>query len=182
MSSAAADLMELLFNHPARFLASLFPALLAAVLVVVANLPISFTGGLLPPPVLALAAVYFWTLVRPDLMPPVIVLGIGLLEDLLSGGPPGLWAAGFVAAYALTDRERETFAGMIGPGALMSFAAVMLLAGATAYVVACVVYLRLAPLPPLIVESISTVLFYPLVVKCLRWVHVRVVGPMRSGQ
>jgi hypothetical protein len=58
----------------------------------------------------------------------------------------------------------------------------MLLAGATAYVVACVVYLRLAPLPPLIVESISTVLFYPLVVKCLRWVHVRVVGPMRSGQ
>ena len=180
--SAAAELVELLFNHPARLLASLFPALIAAGLVIFANLPISFTGGLLPPPVLALGAVYYWTLVRPDLMPPLVVLAIGLLEDLLSGGPPGLWAAGFVAAYALTDRERETFAGMIGPGALMSFAAVMLLAGVTAYVVACLVYLRLPPLSPLIVEAISTVLFYPLVAKSLRWVHVRIVGPMRSGQ
>jgi rod shape-determining protein MreD len=173
--------MELLFNHPARLITSLFPALIAAGLVVVANLPISFTGGLLPPPVLALAAVYYWTLVRPDLMPPFIVLLVGLLEDLLSGGPPGLWAAGFVAAYALADRQRETFAGLTGAGALMSFAAVMLLAGTIAYAVASAVYLRLAPLPPLLVESISTVLFYPLVAKSMRWVHQRVVGPMRSG-
>ena len=180
--SAAADLMELLFNHPARFLASLLPAVLCAALVMVANAPISFTGGLLPPPVLALAAVYYWTLVRPDLMPPAVVLSVGLLEDLLSGGPPGLWTAGFLAAYALTDRQRETFAGLTGPGALMSFAGVMLLAGATAYVLACAVYLRLAPLPPLLVESISTVLFYPLVAKSMRWAHRRVVGPMRSGQ
>jgi len=180
--SAAADLMELLFNHPARFIASLFPALLAAGLVMVANLPLSFTGGLLPPPVLALAAVYYWTLVRPDLMPPLVVLLVGLLEDLLSGGPPGLWATGFLAAYALTDRERETFAGLTGPGALMSFAGVMVLAAATAYLVASAVYLRFAPVPPLLVESISTVLFYPLVAKSMRWVHQRVVGPMRSGQ
>ena len=64
--SAVASRVELLFNHPVRFLASLVPALLALVLVLLANLPVSFTGGLLPVPALALACVYFWVLVRPD--------------------------------------------------------------------------------------------------------------------
>ena len=37
----------------------------------VANIPVSLVGGLLPPPLLALMPVYFWCLVRPDLMPPL---------------------------------------------------------------------------------------------------------------
>jgi len=60
---------------------------------------------------LALAAIYFWALVRPDLMPPRAVLIIGLLEDLLSGGPPGLWASGFVRLMALADASAKILAG-----------------------------------------------------------------------
>jgi rod shape-determining protein MreD len=155
---------------------------LTLLLVMLANLPVSFTGGVLPAPVLALAAVYFWVLVRPDLMPPFAVLLVGLMEDLLSGGPPGLWAAGFLAAYALTDRQRETFAGLAGAGALLGFAGAMLLAGATAYVLASIIYVRLPPLAPLLLESVSTVVFYPLVAFSMGWVHRRIVGPMRGGE
>jgi rod shape-determining protein MreD len=178
----ASELVELLFHHPLRLLGSFIPAVLAVLLVLLVNMPVSFTGGLLPAPALALACVYFWVLVRPDLMPPLAVLGIGLLEDLLSGGPPGLWAAGFLAALWLTDRQRETFAGLTGAGAVVGFAGAMLFASATAYVLDAVVYLRLPTLPPLLLESVSTVMFYPLILIAMGWFHRRIVGPMRSGE
>src|SRR6185312_3601712 len=92
---------DILLLGPVRLLAAMMPLLLAIGLVLLVNLPVSLTGRLLPAPVLALAAVYYWVLVRPDLMPPPAVFIVGLLEDVLSGGPPGLWAAGFLAAYLL---------------------------------------------------------------------------------
>jgi len=51
--STVANRVELLFNHPARLFASLLPAALALFLVLLANMPVSFTGGLLPVPALA---------------------------------------------------------------------------------------------------------------------------------
>jgi len=179
--TASVDMLDRLLTHPVRFLSAIIPVLLSVVLVMVANMPVSFTGGLVPAPALALAAVYFWVLVRPDLMPVSAVFSIGLLEDLLSGGPPGLWAAGFLAAYALTDRQRETFAGLSGAGALLGFGGAMVTAAAAAYLLATVIYLRFAPVAPLLLESVSTVVFYPLVAFALGWVHKRVVGPMRGG-
>jgi rod shape-determining protein MreD len=174
-------MVDLLFNHPLRLIGSLIPTLMAVLLVMLVNMPVSFTGGFLPAPALALACVYYWVLVRPDLMPPFAVLSIGLLEDLLSGGPPGLWAAGFLAAFWLTDRERETLAGLTGLGSVVGFAGAMLIAGATAYGLDAIVYLRLPPLPPLLLESITTVIFYPLVAISAGWFHKRIVGPMRSN-
>ena len=98
------DLLSLNFS---RFSAALLPVGSAILLTILVNLPVSLMGGLFPAPILALPAIYFWALVRPDLMSPFAVLFIGVLEDLLSGGPPGLWAAGFLAAYALADRQRD---------------------------------------------------------------------------
>src|SRR5258707_434401 len=154
-----AAVAELLITRPLRLLIGLVPAGSAALLVLIANLPFSLTGGLLPAPVLALGAVYFWGLMRRDLMSPSVVLVLGLFEDLLSGGPPGLWAAGFLAAYTLIDRQRETFAGLAGPGALLGFVGAMLLPGANAYFLATMIYLPLAPPPPLLLGTVSTIVF-----------------------
>jgi rod shape-determining protein MreD len=180
--NAAGEMVDLVFNHPLRLVGSLIPALLAILLVILVNMPVSFTGGLLPAPALALACVYYWVLVRPDLMPPLAVLSIGLLEDLLSGGPPGLWAAGFLAAFWLTDRERETFAGLTGLGAVLGFAGAMVFAGAVAFGLDTIVYLRLPPVPPILLECISTVVVYPFIAISMGWFHRRIVGPMRSGE
>jgi rod shape-determining protein MreD len=171
--------MEVLFVGPFRLVAALLPGAIAVFLVLLVNLPVSMTGRLLPAPVLALAAVYYWVLVRADLMPPVLVFLIGLLEDVLSGGPPGLWAAGFVAAYALTDRQRETLAGLPGFGAVLGFAGAMLLATLTAYCLASAVYLRFAPVGSVLLEALITVAFYPLIAFPMGWIHRRLVGPMR---
>ena len=162
-----------------RLLGSLLPALSAVLLVVLVNLPMSLTGGLFPAPLLALTAVYFWALVRPDLMPPFLVLVVGLLEDLLSGGPPGVWATGFMAAYALVDRQRENLAGLAGAAAVLGFAAAMALAAAATFVLTWIMYLRQPPLAPLLLAIVFTVLFYPPVAMILGWLHRRAVGGVR---
>lgn len=163
-----------------RIFATSFPALVAIFAVVAVNLPISLTGGMLPAPLLALAPVYFWALIRPDLMPPSAVLFIGLLEDLLSGGPPGLWAAGFLAAYAFADRQRDSLAGLSGIGAVMGFGAAMSIAGTVAYALASLVYWRMAPIAPLLLTATVTVAFYPLAAWFMSGAQRRIVGAMRG--
>jgi rod shape-determining protein MreD len=162
-----------------RLLGSLLPVLSAVLLVMLVNLPVTLTGGLFPAPLLALTAVYFWALVRPDLMPPFVVLFVGLLEDLLSGGPAGIWATGFMAAYALVDRQRENLAGLAGAAAVLGFAAAMALAATATFVLTWIMYMRQPPLAPLLLASVFTVLFYPPIAVVLGWVHRRAVGALR---
>lgn len=171
----------LLLTEPSQLLGRLVPLLIALALVVVANLPISLTGGLLPAPALALSAIWFWTLERPSLMPPYAVLLIGLVEDLLSGGPPGLWATSFLAGYLLVDRQRKTLLEMSGGGNLFAFTGMMLVTAAAAYVVASAIYLRLLPLGPLLLESIVTVVLYPLLQPLLHWADRFITRTVRSG-
>lgn len=159
--------------------AAVVPFFCAVFALALANIPVSFLGGLMPPPLLALMPVYFWCLVRPDLMPPALAFAIGVLEDLFSGGPPGVWAASFVAAYALVDRQRDSFAGLSGIGAIIGFATAMLIASATAYVIVSIYFMRLPPVAPLIVEITVSVLFYIPVAIALGWIHRRFVGPLR---
>jgi rod shape-determining protein MreD len=145
-----------------------------------ANLPISFTDGILPPPLLGLAVIYFWTLLRPDLMPPVLVLILGLMEDILSGGVPGLWAVGFLLAYALTDRQRDAFAGLSGWGVVVGFSIVMFSTSALVYCFVSLVYWRFVPLQPMVMQTIVTIIFYPLMAFLLGWIHRHFVGALRG--
>nr|TFG51662.1 MAG: hypothetical protein E4H34_05975 [Hyphomicrobiales bacterium] len=170
---------RLSMNAP-RILASLIPAFLAVFAVVLTNIPVSFAGGVLPPPLLALAVIYFWTLLRPDLVPPALVLAVGLFEDFLSGGQPGLWAVGFLLAYALTDRQRDSFAGLSGWGVVIGFSIVMCATSALVYCVASLVYWRFAPLQPLVMQTLVTIIFYPLVAIVLDYIHRHFVGASRG--
>src|SRR6185312_898645 len=102
-------------------LSSAVPFLLALLGILVANFPVSLMNGHVPPPLFALMPIYFWSLVRPDLMRPSSVFVLGLLQDLLSGGgsPMGVWTLAFVGAYAVIDRNRDTFAGLGGIYAIL---------------------------------------------------------------
>jgi rod shape-determining protein MreD len=163
-----------------RFTATIIPLSFALLGVLVANVPVSFLGGIAPAPLLGLMPLYFWCLVRPDLMPPFWAFAIGVLEDLLSGGPPGVWALAFVTTYALVDRQRDMFAGLSGFGALMGFATAAAFACAAAYLTVAAYYWRIPPLAPVMGELAMSVIFYLPAVVVLGFVHRRFVGPMRS--
>jgi rod shape-determining protein MreD len=161
-------------------LGAVIPMALGILGAFVSNIPISIFGGNLPPPLLALMPVYFWCLVRPDLMPPWVALAIGVLEDLLSGSPPGMWTAAFVASYVLVDRQRDSFAGLAGFGAIIGFGAAMLTASFVAFLVAAFYYWRFPPVTMLIVQFALTTLFYIPGAAFLNLVHRRLVGPLRG--
>jgi rod shape-determining protein MreD len=147
---------------------------------VLANLPVSFTSGLLPPPLLALMPVYFWTLVRPDLMPPWAAFVLGLVQDLLSGMPPGVWAASFIAAYALVDRQRDSFAGLSGWAAILGFGVVALIANVCAFLLVSFYFLRIPPVTPALGLLVVTVVLYMPAVFVLGGIHRRLVGSART--
>src|SRR5258707_424557 len=116
-----------------RFLIVLIPMLCGLAGALIANIPISVLGGSVPAPLLALVPVYFWCLVRPDLMTPAVAFSIGFAEDVLSGGPPGVWTLAFVLTYALVARQRDSFAGLSGLAAVLGFAAAATIACIIAY-------------------------------------------------
>jgi rod shape-determining protein MreD len=171
---------------PTRFraLAAVVPALCGLAGVIVANIPISILGGLVPPPLLALAPIYFWCLVRPDLMTPAVTFTIGFAEDVLSGGPPGIWTLAFVLTYALVARQRDSFAGLSGLAAVLGFAAAATIACSVAYIsVAMLAFLsgtHLPPMAPILGELAMTVLFYAPATLVVSWLHHKLVGASRG--
>jgi rod shape-determining protein MreD len=163
-----------------RFVAAVIPVTLAILGSLIANLPVSFLGGIVPAPLLGLMPIYFWGLVRPDLMPPFWAFAVGLLEDMMSGGPAGVWTVSFIVTYALIDRQRDAFAGLSGLGAILGFATAAAVACASAYAVEAVWYWRVPPLAPVMGELAMSVIFYVPVAMFLGLVHRRLVGPLRS--
>lgn len=163
-----------------RFLAAFVPFCLAVFGVAIANFPVSFTGGFLPTPLFGLMPVYFWGLVRPDLMPPWAALLAGLSEDLVSGGAPGIWAASFVACYVFVDRQRDSLAGLASYGAILGFAAALLVATGTAFGLVAVYYWRLPPLAPVAGSLAVNVLWYIPALWFMNKVQHHLVGPLRS--
>ena len=51
-------------------------------------------------PSLAIIAIYYWVIYRPDLMPGWAVFLLGLIQDLLGGGPVGVHALVFLLLVA----------------------------------------------------------------------------------
>jgi rod shape-determining protein MreD len=167
-----------------RTLVAVVPMAAGLAGVLIANIPVSILGGLVPAPLFALVPVYFWCLLRPDLMTPAVAFSIGFAEDVLSGGPPGIWTLAFVLTYALLSRRRDSFAGLSGLAAVLGFAAAATFACAVAYVTVTALNLlsdlHLPPLVPVVSELMMTVLFYVPATLVTGWLHHRLVGASRS--
>ena len=56
-------------------------------------LPLSAMPARVPGPDLLLALTLLWVLRRPEQVPALLVAAVFLIEDLMTGRPPGLWAA-----------------------------------------------------------------------------------------
>lgn len=163
-----------------RLFGALVPLFCGLLGVFIANIPVSLLGGAVPPPLLGLVPVYFWCLVRPDLMTPAAALAIGLAEDIMSGGPPGGWTLAFVLTYALVARQRDSFAGLSGLAAVIGFGAAASAACASAYFTITALYWHFPPVAPILSVLAVTVLFYIPTVYAVGIIHHRLVGASRS--
>jgi rod shape-determining protein MreD len=88
------------------------PAFACAVASLAFALPFSLFGLRLPEPVFAFVPAFSWAIIRPSVLPPFVLLLLGLYLDLLWGGPLGLWPVCLLAAYAPVLFGRAFLSGM----------------------------------------------------------------------
>ena len=73
------------------------------------SLPLPYLGA--SRPCLVLIFVYYWSIYRPTLVPPVLCFALGIAMDILSGGPLGLNALVLVAVQWVVRGQRRFLMG-----------------------------------------------------------------------
>jgi rod shape-determining protein MreD len=107
------------------------PMLTIVGLALLSVLPLRFPDYAAVAPLLALAGLYYWTIYRPDLLPPVAVFLCGLVLDLMSGAPLGVGALVFLLTRAAVLPQRRFFVDRLFPFVWGGFT--LLAAGAIAF-------------------------------------------------
>src|SRR5258708_2092944 len=91
------------------------PTLTTIILLTASVLPLHVPDYAAVAPLLALAGVYYWTIYRPELLPPFAVFIVGLVFDLLSGAPLGVTPLLLLLARTLVLSQRRYFVNRLFP-------------------------------------------------------------------
>ena len=144
---------------------SLFPFALTLLLVMAGMVPLPVPGLSPIVPSLGLIAVYYWVIHRPDLMPIWAIFLIGVVHDLLAGGPLGASSLVFLAVHAVIAAQRRVFAGA---SFFLIWTMFLPLAGAAillSWVLHCLVAETLIDPNPAAFQFLTTAAVYP----CCAW-------------
>ncbi|WP_445681752.1 rod shape-determining protein MreD [Radicibacter daui] len=146
-----------------HFARHIVPGLTVAVLVVLGlmPLPLPYYGPVSPS--LSFAAVYFWSIHRPDLLPPWACFVLGLFLDLLLGVPPGLNAMVFVLTHWILGSQLKFFRNQSFSVLWGCFIVICFGAGLLQWVLVCLFeFAFVSPIPALIRAGL-TAAFLPFV-------------------
>ena len=158
-----------------RLLKAAAPTLLGLMGVIVLALPIRLFEGFAPTPLIPLVVVFFWSVYGPDYLPPASVFVIGLLQDLLTGGPLGLWAVVYLVTQFVVLSQRSYFLGREQKVVWIGFAVVAVGASMILWLVMSLMSGALLPFFALTAQMAATVLIYPLFGMAFRQLHRRVL-------
>jgi rod shape-determining protein MreD len=152
-----------------RALAALTPALVTLALVFAAQLPYGIPHFAPVTPALALMAIYYWSIYRPEKLPLPAVFAIGLVQDALSGGPMGMIALMLVAVYGIGVSQRRFFLGKSFLVEWLGFVVIAAGAAIAAWLIASLYYATILDPRTFAAQGLLTAVFYP----CMSWLFVR---------
>lgn len=89
----------------------LLPVGMTLALVLLTVMPTRIPGFAGVAPLLALTSVFYWSIFRPDLLPAYAAFLIGLLYDIVSGMPLGVYALVLLLVQGVTAAQRRFFLG-----------------------------------------------------------------------
>lgn len=156
-------------------LRSLTPTLLGVFGVIILALPFRFFEGVMPTPIVPLVVVFFWSIYSPDYLPSPSVFAIGILQDLLMGGPLGLWAVVYLVTQFAVSSQRAYFLGREQKVVWMGFALAAAVASLMLWLVMSLMSGVLLPVGALAAQIIATILIYPVFGIAFRELHSRVL-------
>jgi len=138
----------------APFASCIFAAILVAV-------PIRLFGFRLPEPIFALVPAFAWAVIRPSILPPFLLMGLGLFLDIFRGGPLGLWPTGLLVAYGFVLATRPMMIGQSRPMMWAWFGVCCFICVGTAYLLTMLDALVTPNLLATFWQLLATVLLYP---------------------
>ena len=94
-----------------RVLRTLLPGLVTLLAVLITVLPLGVSFAAVVTPFLSLMAVYYWSIYRPDLLPPAAVFANWRAPGHSHGGPVGLLALVLLLVQALAVSQRRILLG-----------------------------------------------------------------------
>ena len=154
-----------------------FPAASTALLLLLLSAPLGLPGQAQLQAAAALACVYFWSVFRPDSMPPPTVFLLGLLADLLSLAPPGINVLVLLAAHGLAVRFRRFLAGQGFLIVWLAFVAISAGAATVAWALTSLLTFRLLPVGPALLQFGLTAGFYPALATMFTSAHRGLANP-----
>ena len=141
------------------------PVLVTLALVLVSLLPLKLSHFAPITPALALMAVYYWSVRRPDLLPFWATFAIGLVHDLLAGGPVGLTPVVLLGAQGLVVAQRRFLVERPFHVMWLGFAVVAPGAALMGWILASLYHGAIVGIVPALFQLLLTVALFP----CVAW-------------
>jgi rod shape-determining protein MreD len=149
----------------------LVPTLSVLTLLIASVVPLHVPALQSVTPSLPLIAMFYWTLHRPDLMPPFAAFAIGMLQDVLTGLPIGVSAIVLLAVHATVETQRRFFEDKSFGIVWLGFSCVALGAIALGWLLTCAYNGVLVTPLRIIVQVLMTVGCFPLLCRALCRCH-----------
>jgi rod shape-determining protein MreD len=141
--------------------AKAIPTLTTIVLLTASVLPLRIPDYAAVAPLLDLVGIYYWTIYRPELLPPVAVFVIGLVFDLLSGGPLGVTPLLLLLSRALVLSQRRFFVNRLFPFVWCGFTLIAALAIAFLWALGSLLEGAMLDMRAAILQWVLTVASFP---------------------
>jgi rod shape-determining protein MreD len=152
------------------------PLMLTLCLVLLTVVPFRVPDLAVVMPSLAMMAVFYWSIYRPDLFPAAGAFLVGLTQDALGGGPLGLMALILVLVHGVVISQRRVFVGKSFFVAWWGFAIIASGAFAASWLLASICSGALMPAGPLLSQALLTIILYPCFGRLFGRVHQRALA------
>ena len=154
-----------------------FPAAITVLLLLLTQAPLDIPEQAALLPAVALGSVWFWSVFRPDAMPPPVVFVLGLLVDLLGYLPLGVMAFTLLAEHGVALVLRRGLARRGFAWIWLVFAGVAAAAALVIWVLVMVLTLTLLSPYPAMFIGIVTVAIFPVLAVPFAGAHRSVANP-----
>lgn len=157
-----------------------FPASCTALLLLLLAAPLGLPGQAQLQAASALACVFFWSVFRPDSMPPFIVFILGVLADLLGLAPLGVTVVVLLIVHGIALRGRRVLASQ---GFLMVWLAFVAVAAGAAFVtwgLTSLLTFRLLAFGPALLQFGVSAGFYPALATLFTHAHRGLAAPEQA--
>ena len=131
-------------------------------------------------PLVVVMMVFCWRAIPGTALPPLGAAGLGLLADLMSGGPLGYWALMCLIAATVGDRPGSLGQGRDFGALWLIWIALVSALGVFGWLLASAYYFRWIDWWPIAFGAVATVVLFPVVLYGLLWIRNGRIGPARN--